>query len=231
MSGEMGRFINRDPIEYQDGMNLYAGWFVCNFLDPFGYRIYRKEEVGVRSGWHFIANHWVRSALNILDQEMENIKEHCKGKSLSEPTCRYINKLANNGKPRKCKGKISKEEKNIEEKSFMTGKEKYEGIYKSRVFNRVFKYTYRGSVEFEIMCKFTEIYDVCKCDKKEQWRELVEKKYDEVGKVIVLLMDGVLDTNLQVLPTVGENVFSHLTTKVGGALIETASKGAVIRKK
>lgn len=36
MSGEMGRFVNRDPLEYADGMNLYAGWFVPGNVDPLG---------------------------------------------------------------------------------------------------------------------------------------------------------------------------------------------------
>ena len=34
---EMGRFANRDPLEYKDGMNLYAGYFAQEFkLDPMG---------------------------------------------------------------------------------------------------------------------------------------------------------------------------------------------------
>jgi len=36
MSGEMGRFVSRDPASYVDGMNLYAGWFVVIKTDPFG---------------------------------------------------------------------------------------------------------------------------------------------------------------------------------------------------
>ena len=33
---QLGQFINRDPIEYQDGNNLYAAYFVPNKTDPFG---------------------------------------------------------------------------------------------------------------------------------------------------------------------------------------------------
>lgn len=33
---QLGRFINRDPIGYVDGMNLYCAYFVVNFIDPFG---------------------------------------------------------------------------------------------------------------------------------------------------------------------------------------------------
>ena len=36
MSGEMGRFVSRDPLDFNDGMNLYSGWFVVNGLDPLG---------------------------------------------------------------------------------------------------------------------------------------------------------------------------------------------------
>jgi RHS repeat-associated protein len=36
-SDELGRFINRDPLEYVDGMSLYAGYFAQRFgLDPSG---------------------------------------------------------------------------------------------------------------------------------------------------------------------------------------------------
>ncbi len=34
---DLGRFINRDPIGYVDGMNLYRGYFITGGLDPFGY--------------------------------------------------------------------------------------------------------------------------------------------------------------------------------------------------
>ena len=34
---DMGRFANRDPLEYQDGMNLYGGYFAQHFgVDPSG---------------------------------------------------------------------------------------------------------------------------------------------------------------------------------------------------
>ena len=37
---DMGRFASRDPIEYSDGMNLYAGYFAQKFaLDPMGTEI------------------------------------------------------------------------------------------------------------------------------------------------------------------------------------------------
>ena len=32
----LGRFINRDPLSYVDGLGLYNGYFVPLFLDPFG---------------------------------------------------------------------------------------------------------------------------------------------------------------------------------------------------
>ncbi|MFH1023925.1 MAG: RHS repeat-associated core domain-containing protein [Planctomycetota bacterium] len=35
-SPTLGRFVSRDLIEYVDGMNLYAGYFMPNDFDPFG---------------------------------------------------------------------------------------------------------------------------------------------------------------------------------------------------
>ena len=36
-SGELGRFVTRDPIVYRDGMNLYAGYFAqMMVLDALG---------------------------------------------------------------------------------------------------------------------------------------------------------------------------------------------------
>ena len=35
-SGELGRFVNRDPLGYVDGMSLYRGYFVVNGVDPSG---------------------------------------------------------------------------------------------------------------------------------------------------------------------------------------------------
>ncbi len=32
----LGRFVNRDPLGYVDGMSLYAGYFAPNGLDPWG---------------------------------------------------------------------------------------------------------------------------------------------------------------------------------------------------
>ena len=34
MSGEMGRWISRDPIGYVDGLNLYCAYFVPMGTDP-----------------------------------------------------------------------------------------------------------------------------------------------------------------------------------------------------
>jgi hypothetical protein len=43
----MGRFANRDPIGYQDGMNLYAGYFAQHFaVDPSGNRFIGKHSNG-----------------------------------------------------------------------------------------------------------------------------------------------------------------------------------------
>ena len=33
---QLGRFVSRDPIEYEDGRNLYAAYFVPNGVDPLG---------------------------------------------------------------------------------------------------------------------------------------------------------------------------------------------------
>ena len=33
---DQGRFINRDPLGYVDGMNLYEGYFIPNGIDPYG---------------------------------------------------------------------------------------------------------------------------------------------------------------------------------------------------
>ena len=35
-SGELGRFVSRDPLGYVDGMNLYQAYFVVNGVDPSG---------------------------------------------------------------------------------------------------------------------------------------------------------------------------------------------------
>jgi RHS repeat-associated protein len=35
-SGSLGRFVSRDPLEYIDGMGLYAGYFMPNNTDPYG---------------------------------------------------------------------------------------------------------------------------------------------------------------------------------------------------
>jgi uncharacterized protein RhaS with RHS repeats len=39
----VGRFINRDPIGYVDGENLYAGYFVPGSVDPFGTQAWKME--------------------------------------------------------------------------------------------------------------------------------------------------------------------------------------------
>ena len=36
----LGRWINRDPIGYADGMSLYGAYFVPNGVDPYGLKIY-----------------------------------------------------------------------------------------------------------------------------------------------------------------------------------------------
>ena len=47
---EGGRFINRDPLEYVDGMNLYAGYFAQRFqIDPMGTEITETKPEGHRS--------------------------------------------------------------------------------------------------------------------------------------------------------------------------------------
>ncbi len=35
-SGELGRFVSRDPLKYVDGMSMYRGYFVVNGVDPSG---------------------------------------------------------------------------------------------------------------------------------------------------------------------------------------------------
>ena len=35
-SGDLGRFVSRDPLGYVDGMNLYRGYFVPGGVDPSG---------------------------------------------------------------------------------------------------------------------------------------------------------------------------------------------------
>lgn len=35
-SGELGRFVGRDPLGYVDGMSMYRGYFVVNGVDPSG---------------------------------------------------------------------------------------------------------------------------------------------------------------------------------------------------
>ncbi|MFN8707534.1 MAG: RHS repeat domain-containing protein, partial [Planctomyces sp.] len=42
----IGRFAGRDPLEFVDGMSLYAGYFVPNGLDPFGLDDYLKPNFG-----------------------------------------------------------------------------------------------------------------------------------------------------------------------------------------
>jgi RHS repeat-associated protein len=36
LDNTLGRFINRDPIGYVDGMNLYRGYFIVVGVDPSG---------------------------------------------------------------------------------------------------------------------------------------------------------------------------------------------------
>jgi len=35
-SGSLGRFVNRDPMRYIDGTNLYRAYFTPNYVDPTG---------------------------------------------------------------------------------------------------------------------------------------------------------------------------------------------------
>jgi len=35
-SGDLGRFVSRDPLNYVDGMSMYHGYFAVNGVDPFG---------------------------------------------------------------------------------------------------------------------------------------------------------------------------------------------------
>ncbi len=35
-SGELGRFVSRDPLKYVDGMSMYRGFFAVNWVDPSG---------------------------------------------------------------------------------------------------------------------------------------------------------------------------------------------------
>ena len=43
-SPEMGRFVSRDLAEYEDGMNLYAGWFVADGTDPLGMQTFKMKK-------------------------------------------------------------------------------------------------------------------------------------------------------------------------------------------
>ena len=56
-SPEQGRFIGRDPIGYNDGMNLYAGWFVPGGMDPEGTYRYDgpNEIIDVPVDWKSLA--------------------------------------------------------------------------------------------------------------------------------------------------------------------------------
>ena len=45
-----GRFITRDPLDYPDGANTYAGWFVPDSVDPSGTEIVTAVLVGLKFG-------------------------------------------------------------------------------------------------------------------------------------------------------------------------------------
>jgi hypothetical protein len=48
-SPKLGRFVNRDPIDYKDGWGLYSAYFTPNMLDPSGKETY---VILVRDGQH-----------------------------------------------------------------------------------------------------------------------------------------------------------------------------------
>lgn len=60
----MGRFVNRDPAEYVDGMNLYAGWFVVGMNDPYGLQkkleCYPVDTPLFPGKWHYTGLHYIQ---------------------------------------------------------------------------------------------------------------------------------------------------------------------------
>jgi RHS repeat-associated protein len=63
-SPALGRFVNRDPAGYIDGASLYAGYFSCKGLDPFG--LY--DEAG-----HFYTTYLVAIAAGMLPEQAYEI--------------------------------------------------------------------------------------------------------------------------------------------------------------
>jgi len=52
--GSLGRFVNRDPEEYIDGVNQYAANFIPNNSDPFGLRPWKEGRVNPGVGVTFM---------------------------------------------------------------------------------------------------------------------------------------------------------------------------------
>ena len=61
---EMGRFVSRDPIGYEDGYNLYAGWFVVRGLAPYGLQkkleCYPVDTPLFPGKWHYTGLHLIQ---------------------------------------------------------------------------------------------------------------------------------------------------------------------------
>jgi len=68
MSAEVGRFVSRDPVEYWDGMNLYAWGYISNSLDPFGlYELVFKDTEG--------GHQWVPGQKKMVKESFTEVEE------------------------------------------------------------------------------------------------------------------------------------------------------------
>ena len=91
---DQGRFINRDPLGYVDGMGLYNGYFIPRGLDPFGFEEndaskVKENEVSKKN------EDSISSTVAILKKE-ENFRSYAYPDSKKHLTIGYGFKISDN---------------------------------------------------------------------------------------------------------------------------------------